>query len=114
MKSSKSFLFTLFCLSVFGSTPALTQPKELKNCVGVYEFYGTPAPAGRSPGLKPKFYIGEKINMVNCFKSSRMVNPAPIQDHLNSGRYSINDAKIIRTTTIQLRLKQPYFAHGGV
>jgi len=114
MKISKSCIFALFCLSIVGSIPALTQPKELKNCVGVYEFYGNPAPAGRGPALKPRFFIGGKINMVNCFKNSRMVNPAPIQEHLNSGRYSTTDERMIRTTTVQLGLKQPYFAHGGI
>ena len=115
MKLFKDCITTLFCCSIVASAPALAQPKALNNCIGVWEFYGTPAPpGGRAPGLQPIFFIGEQTNMVNCFKNSRMVNPAPLQNHLESGRYSKADEQLIRTTTIQLRLKQPYFAHGGV
>ena len=87
----------------------------MKNCNGVYEFYGNPSPASsRGSGLQILFYIGERENILQCFKNSRMSRGAPLYDQLNHGRYSKLDAQLLRRTAIQLDLKDPYLANGGI
>jgi len=105
----------LFFLSTIAYTAAIAQPKQLNNCDGVYEFYGNPSPASnRGSGLKILFYIGERENILQCFKNSRMAIGKPLREQLSSRKYSKIDEQLLRSTAMQLELKDPYLANGGI
>ncbi|MFL0748428.1 MAG: hypothetical protein AB8B04_09685, partial [Prochlorococcus sp.] len=60
------------------------------------------------------FYIGERENILQCFKNSRMAIGKPLQEQLSSGKYSKIDEQLLRSTAMQLELKDPYLANGGI
>ena len=115
MSFLRSCISNLLLLSAITNTAAIAEAQPMKNCDGVYEFYGHPSPASdRGSGLRILFYLGERLNILQCFKNSRVATGEPLHEQLNSGRYSQKDEQLLRTTAIQLDLKNPYIANGGI
>ena len=70
--------------------------------------------SNRGSGLKILFYIGERENILQCFKNSRMAIGKPLHEQLSSRKYSKIDEQLLRSTAMQLELKDPYLANGGI
>jgi hypothetical protein len=108
-------IISFFCASSAINTAATAQPIPLKSCNGVYEFYGTPlATSGRGTDLRILFFIGERENILRCFKNSRIAISAPLYAQLDRGRYSKSDEQLLRTTAKKLKIKDPYIANAGI
>ena len=111
----RSYISSLFPLSSIANTTVAIEPKQLKNCNGVYEFYGNPSPASnRGSGLRILFYIGKRKDILQCLQNSRVAKVAPLHEQLNSGRYSKIDEQLLRDAAIQLDIKDPYLTNGGI
>ncbi len=115
MSFLRSCISSLLFLSAITNTASIAEPKLVKNCNGVFEFYGNPSPtSNRGSGLRILFYIGERDSILQCFKNSRMSQGAPLQEQLSSGRYREMDEQLLRITARQLELKDPYIVNGGI
>ena len=94
---------------------ANAQPIPLKSCNGVYEFYGNLlASIGRGADLRILFFIGERENILRCFKNTRAVKMAPLHKELASKTYSKTDEQLILDIAQKLNIKDPYLANGGI
>ena len=108
-------IITLFCATSIINTTANAQPIPLKSCNGVYEFYGNPlAASSRGADLRILFFIGERENILRCFKNTRAVKMAPLHKELASKTYSKIDEQLILDIAQKLNIKDPYLANGGI
>ena len=97
------------------NTAATAKPIPLKNCNGVYQFYGNPlATSGRGADLRILFFIGERENIMRCFKNSRAVKVTPLHEELASDMLSKTDEQLLRDTVQELNIKDPYLGNGGI
>jgi len=113
--------FVRLCISTFigafsiVNTAATVQPNQLQNCNGVHKFYGNPlAASGRGSDLRILFFIGERENILRCFKNSRAVKVTPLYKELARKTYSKIDEQLILQTVQKLNFKDPYLANGGI
>ena len=95
--------------------PANAKPNPSKSCDGVHEFYGNPlADSGRGSDLRILFFVGERENILGCFKNTRGVKVAPLQKELDDKIYSKKDEQLILNIVKELNIKDPYLANGGI
>ena len=95
--------------------PSNAQPIASKGCNGVHEFYGNPlADSGRGSDLRILFFVGEREDILGCFKNTRGVKVAPLQKELNDKMYSKKDEQLILDIVKDLNIKDPYLANGGI
>ena len=108
-------IITFFCATSMINTTATAQPIPLKNCNGVYQFYGNPlATSGRGSDLRILFFIGERENILRCFKNTRGVKVTPLHKELASDTYSETDEQLLRDTAQELNIQDPYLGNGGI
>ena len=108
-------IITLFCATSTINTTANAQPIPLKSCNGVHEFYGNPlAASDRGADLRILFFIGEREDILRCFKNKRAVKVAPLHKELASKTYSEIDEQLILDIAQKLNIKDPYLANGGI
>ena len=95
--------------------PANAKPKPSKSCGGVHEFYGNPlADSGRGSDLRILFFVGEREDILGCFKNTRGVKVAPLQKELDDKMYTKKDEQLILDIVKELNIKDPYLANGGI
>tara|TARA_Y100000739_G_C20569064_1_gene446812 strand:- start:993 stop:1334 length:342 start_codon:yes stop_codon:yes gene_type:complete len=95
--------------------PANAKPNASKSCDGVHQFYGNPlAASGRGSDLRILFFVGERENILECFKNTRGVKVAPLQKELANKMYSKMDERLILDIVKDLNIKDPYLANGGI
>jgi len=115
MSFARLCIISLFCATSIINTTATAQPIPLKSCNGVYEFYGNPLAAeGRGSDLRILFFIGERENILRCFKNTRAVKVTPLQKGLASKIYSKSDEQLILNIAQELNIKDAYLANGGI
>ena len=115
MSSARLCIISLFCVTSIINTTATAQPIPVKSCNGVYEFYGNPlAASSRGSDLRILFFIGERENVLRCFKNTRAVKVAPLHKELANKTYSNLDEQLILDIAQELNIKDPYLAHGGI
>ncbi len=91
------------------------KPNPQKRCDGVHEFYGNPlADSGRGADLRILFFVGERENILGCFKNTRGVKVAPLRKELDDKMYSKKDEQLILGIVKELNIKDPYLANGGI
>ena len=106
---------TLFCVTFIVNKEANAKPAQLKRCDGVYQFYGNPlADSGRGSNLRILFFVGERENILVCFKNTRGVKVAPLRKELDDKMYSKMDEQLILDIVQELNIKDPYLANGGI
>tara|TARA_B100000073_G_C23682633_1_gene553159 strand:- start:81 stop:563 length:483 start_codon:yes stop_codon:yes gene_type:complete len=113
--------FLCLCISTFigafsiATAVATAQPSDLQSCNGVHKFYSNPlATSGRGSDLRILFFIGERENILRCFKNTRAVKVEPLHKELASKTYSKIDEKLILSIAQKLNIKDPYLANGGI
>ncbi len=95
--------------------PANAKPNPSKSCDRVHKFYGNPLAAdSRGSDLRILFFVGERENILGCFKNTRGVKVAPLHKELASKTYSKMDEQLILDIVQELNIKDPYLANGGV
>ena len=95
--------------------PVNAKPNPSKSCDGVHEFYGNQlADSGRGSDLRILFFVGERENILRCFKNTRGVKVAPLQKELDDKIYSKKDEQLILDIVKELNIKDPYLANGGI
>ena len=95
--------------------PANAKPNPSKSCDGVHEFYGNQlADSGRGSDLRILFFVGEREDILGCFKNTRAVKVTPLHKELASKTYSKMDEKLILDIAQELNIKDPYLATGGI
>ena len=115
MSFARNVLHGLFFITSMACGAATAQPKQLDHCDGVHEFYGNPSTASdRGFGLRILFYIGERENILECFKNTRGVKVAPLHKELADNIYSKEDEQLLRHTAEELDIKDPYLANSGI
>ena len=113
MKRLSVFLLLLGLVGCKYSANA--KPNPSKSCDGVHEFYGNPlADSNRGFDLRILFFIGERVNILRCFKNTRGVKVAPLQKELDDKMYSKKDEQLILDIVKELNIKNPYLANGGI
>ena len=104
-----------FCASSIINPAATAQPNKSKSCNGVHKFYGNPlAASGRGADLRILFFIGERKNILRCFKNTRGVKVAPLRKELARKIYSKVDEQLILDIVQERNIKDPYLANGGI
>ncbi len=106
---------TLFCATSIINLTANAELNPSKSCDGVHEFYGNPlTDSGRGSDLRILFFVGERENILGCFKNTRGVKVAPLQKELDDKMYSKKDEQLILDIVKELNIKDPYLANGGI
>ena len=91
------------------------KPNSPKRCDGIHEFYGNPlAESGRGSDLRILFFVGEREDILGCFKNTRGVKVAPLQKELDDKMYTKKDEQLILGIVEELNIKDPYLANGGI
>ena len=121
MSRNTKMSYVRLCISTFigalsiVNTTATAQPIPSKRCNGVYQFYGNPlATSGRGSDLRILFFIGERENILRCFKNTRGVKVTPLRKELASDTYSETDEQLLRDTAQELNIQDPYLGNGGI
>ena len=106
---------TLICVNYIINKTVDAKPNSSKSCHGVHEFYGNPlADSGRGSDLRILFFVGERENILGCFKNTRGVKVAPLRKELDDKMYSKKDEQLILGIVKELNIKDPYLANGGI
>ena len=108
-------VIALFCATPIINLTADAKPNPSKSCDGVHEFHGNPlADSGRGSDLRILFFVGERENILGCFKNTRGVKVAPLHKELDDKMYSKKDKQLILEIVKELNIKDPYLANGGI
>ena len=112
----KKLSFLILLLGLIGCKyPVNAKPNASNSCNGVHEFYGNPlAHSGRGSDLRILFFVGERENILGCFKNTRGVKVAPLWKELANKIYSKMDERLILDIVKDLNIKDPYLANGGI
>ena len=106
---------TLICATSIITVTVDAKTNPSKGCHGVHEFYGNPlADSGRGSDLRILFFVGERENILGCFKNTRGVKVAPLHKELDDKMYSKKDEQLILGIVKELNIKDPYLANGGI
>ena len=95
--------------------PSNAKPNSPKRCDGIHEFYGNPlAESGRGSDLRILFFVGERENILRCFKNTRGVKVEPLHKELANKMYSKKDEQLILEIVQELNIQDPYLVNGGI